>query len=67
MLDDPLTFGAHYLMVQGNGSSQTDAVGQQYPGIDKANWAHLAHAFPSEGFCVNFRLYKVTGHPQGTY
>jgi len=67
VLDDPLTFGAHYLMVQGNGSSQTDAVGQQYPGIDKANWAHLAHAFPSEGFCVNFRLYKVTGHPQGTY
>ena len=67
VLDDPLTFHAHYLMVQGNGSSQTDAVGQQYPDLGHEQWAHLVHTFPSQGFCVNFRLYQVTGHPQGTY
>jgi hypothetical protein len=66
-LDDPLTFGAHYLLVQGSGSSQTDAVSLQYPDLSKVNWAHLVHTFPARGYCVAFHLYKVTGHPQGTY
>ena len=67
VLDDPLTFNAHYLLVQGAGSSQTDAVGLQYPDLSKVSWAHLAHTFPARGYCVAFHLYKVTGHPQGTY
>ncbi|MGO9027634.1 MAG: hypothetical protein ACLQOZ_03255 [Acidimicrobiales bacterium] len=67
VLDDPITFGAHYLMVQGAGSVQTDAVGQQYPNIGNVSWAHLVHTFPARGYCVDFHLYKVTGHPQGTF
>ncbi len=68
VLDDPLTFHAHYLMVQGAGSAQTDAVGEQYPQLGKGvSWAKLSHAFPARGLCVSFSLYRVIGHPNGTF
>jgi hypothetical protein len=67
VLADPLTFHAHYLMIEGNGTAQADGVAQLYPHIATANWAHLVHTFPPRGFCVQFKLYQVTGHPQGTF
>src|SRR5664280_143344 len=67
-LDDPLTFHAHYLLVQGSGSAQTDAVGQQYPSLGRgAKWAMLVHSFSPKGLCVGFDLYKVTGHTTGNF
>ena len=67
VLDDPLTFHSHYLMVQGAGSAQTDAVGEQYPQLGKgSSWAKLSHVFPARGLCVSFSLYRVIGHPNGT-
>ena len=67
-LDDPLVFGAHYLMVQGTGGVSTDAVGQQYPTLGNGTpWATLVHTFPAKGLCVGFRLYRVTGHPTRTF
>jgi hypothetical protein len=68
VLDDPLTFHAHYLMVQGAGSAQTDAVGEQYPQLARGvSWAKLTHTFPAKGLCVSFRLYRVVGHPSGGF
>ena len=63
VLADPLTFHAHYLMVQTAGVTSADAVGQAYPGLASSSWAHLVHKFPSAGYCVGLRLYQVTGHP----
>ena len=66
VLDDPLDFRAHYLLVQGSGSAQTDAVGQRYPDLGAGSpWTTLVHTFPARGLCVPFRLFRVTGHPTG--
>ena len=66
VLDDPLRSHAHYLLVQGSGSAQADAVGQQYPNLGTgSSWATLVHTFPAQGLCVPFRLFRVTGHPTG--
>jgi hypothetical protein len=67
-LDDPLVFGAHYLLVQGAHGVSTDAVGQQYPSLGAGtNWTKLVHTFSAEGLCVGFTLYRVTGHPTSTF
>jgi len=64
VLDDPLLFHAHYLLVQGSVSAQADAVGQRYPNLGSGSrWVTLVHTFPSKGLCVTFRLFRVTGHP----
>jgi len=64
VLDDPLAVHAHYFLVQGSGSAQSDAVGQRYPNLGSgARWARLVHTFPPKGLCVMFRLFRVTGNP----
>ncbi len=64
VLADPLTFHAHYLIAQAAGVTSADAVSQAYPNlVSGTSWAHLMHTFPSKGYCVGLRLYKVTGHP----
>jgi hypothetical protein len=64
-LDQPLAYHARYLLVQGSGSAQADAVGQRYPDLGSARWASLIHTFPPRGFCVTFRLFRVTAEPPG--
>jgi len=62
VLDHPLRFRARYLLVQGSGSAQTDAVGQRYPNLGSGDtWATLVHVFPPKGLCVTFRLFRLTG------
>jgi hypothetical protein len=66
ILDDPLTFHAHYLLA--SVGSSNDSVAQQYPNLGEGTqWATLVHTFPARGFCNQFDLYRVTGHPQGTF
>ena len=63
VLDDPLTFGAHYLI--GAAGSLTDSVTEQYPNLKRGvSWAHPVRSFVGS-YCPKFTLYKVTGHPQG--
>jgi len=64
VLDDPLTFGAHFLV--GATGSLTDSVSQQYPGLAKGvSWARPVHTFSETYFCPKLTLYRVTGHPDG--
>ncbi len=68
-LDDPLTFHTHYMIV-GSGSQFSDAVAQQYPNLKgDSTWVHLVHVFnfSTKGYCDGFKLYRVTGHPNGTF
>jgi hypothetical protein len=67
ILDDPLTFHAHYLMV--GLPIDNDAVLDQYPNISSDPWAKLVHTFkfPTGGYCNGFRLFHVIGHPTGNY
>jgi hypothetical protein len=63
---DPLTFGAHYLLVpQPVGVGLVDALNERYPTLyaNGAGFAKLVHQFPSDGTCAVYRLYRVTGHP----
>ena len=64
VLDDPLTFGAHYLI--GASGSLTDSVTEQYPNLEKGvPWAEVVRTLPRSSYCPEFTLYKVIGHPQG--
>ncbi len=66
-LADPLTFGAHYLLVGGTGT-QADAVAEAYPNLGKGTtWAKLVHTFPAVGNCIEFNLYRVIGHPTDNF
>jgi hypothetical protein len=65
-LDDPLTFRAHYILDPdpvGLGSLATTNV--QYPNLWKngGGFTALVHKFPSSGACPEFRLFRVTRHP----
>jgi hypothetical protein len=63
VLDDPLTFGAHYLI--GATGVATDAVSNQYPGLATGvSWAKAVHVFAESYFCPKLTLYRVTGHPE---
>ena len=65
VLDDPLTFGAHYLFVpQPVGYGVDDALNEEYPTLyaKGAGFAKLVHQFNSDGICATYRLYRVTGH-----
>ena len=62
---DPLTFGAHYLLVpQPVGVGLVDALNERYPSLYKngAGFAKFVHQFNSDGVCATYRLYRVTGH-----
>ena len=63
VLDDPLTFNAHYLMV--GQAINNDAVLAQYPNIaNDTSFAKLVHKFNYPiGICKGFSLYKVIAHP----
>jgi hypothetical protein len=64
VLADPLTFHAHYYMVQVSKGASADAVDVAYPTkASRAGWSKLVHTFPSAGACVGLYLYRVTGHP----
>jgi hypothetical protein len=65
VLADPLTFGAHYLLVpQPVGVGLADALNEEYPTLYShgAGFARLVHQFPTDGTCAVYRLYRVTGH-----
>ena len=63
VLADPLTFHAHYYMVQVSKGASADAVDVAYPTkTSRAGWSTLVHTFPSTGACIGLYLYKVTGH-----
>jgi hypothetical protein len=63
---DPLTFGAHYLLVPQNiGVGLVDPLNERYPTLyaNGAGFAKLVHQFNSnDGTCAVYRLYRVTGH-----
>jgi hypothetical protein len=69
ILDDPLTFDAHYLLVPDPVDSPADSIDNQYPRLyaHGGGFAHLVTTFKADGSCVTFRLYQVTGHPLGTF
>ena len=69
ILDDPLTFDAHYLLVPDPVDSPADSIDNQYPRLygRGEGFARLVTSFKPDGSCVAFRLYKVTGHPLGTF
>jgi hypothetical protein len=68
VLADPLTFHAHYYLVSISKGASADEVDVAYPTTSsRANWSHLIHTFQGRGACGGLYLYKVTGHPQGTF
>ena len=65
VVSDPLTFGAHYLLVpQPVGVGLVDALNEHYPSLyeNGAGFAKLVHQFPPDGICAPYRLYRVTRH-----
>ncbi len=69
ILADPLTFHAHYLLLPKPSAAPADSIDLLYPTLFKsgAGISHLVTTFPAGGRCVEFLLYRVTGHPRGTY
>jgi hypothetical protein len=68
VLADPLTFHAHYYLVSISKGASADEVDVAYPTpSSRANWSHRIHTFQTRGACGGLYLYKVTGHPQGTF
>jgi len=66
ILADPLTFGAHYILdVDPAGAGSLTAPNSTYPTLWKTGggFATVAHKFPAAGLCPDFKLYRVTGHP----
>ena len=66
VLADPLAFHAHFLLDPSpTGVDALDAINVAYPTLYRtgAGFAHLVHAFPSDGVCADYRLFRVTGHP----
>ena len=68
VLADPLTFHAHYYLVSVSRGASADAVDVAYPNkASRAHWSVLVHTFGGKGACGGLYLYKVIGHPQGTF
>jgi hypothetical protein len=66
VLADPLTFHAHFLLVPSPiGVGDLDALNVAYPSLYRtgAGFATFVHAFPTDGICADYRLYRVIGHP----
>jgi len=66
ILADPLTFHAHYILdVDPVGNGTLTAINILYPALWKtgAGFATLVHDFPAAGECPEFKLFKVTAHP----
>jgi hypothetical protein len=65
-LADPLTFHAHYILdVDPAGDGALTAPNTTYPNLWTTgdNFTTVAHTFPQRGECEEFKLFKVTGHP----
>ena len=65
-LADPLTFHAHYILdSQPTGDGTLTAINTTYPQLWKTGggFATNVHTFPAGGECPEFKLFKVTGHP----
>jgi len=65
-LDDPLTFHAHFILdVDPSGDGSVTAPNTTFPNLWKTGdgFAKLVHTFPAVGECPEFKLFKVTGHP----
>jgi hypothetical protein len=66
ILDDPLTFHAHYILdVDPVGNGTLTAINTLYPALWKtgAGFAKEVHSWKALGECPSFRLYKVIRHP----
>src|ERR1700688_417964 len=64
VLADPLTFGAHFLMVSA-GSRNPDLVRAAYPNLDRPGAVtELVHEIAPRGDCPALQLYRVVGHPR---
>ncbi len=65
-LADPLTFHAHYILdIAPGGTGSLNAPNISYPTLWKTGggFTTMVHNFPSIGECSEYRLFKVTGHP----
>ncbi len=65
-LADPLTFHAHYILdIAPGGTGSLNAPNISYPTLWKTGggFSTMVHDFPSIGECSEYRLFKVTGHP----
>lgn len=66
ILADPLTFHAHYIL-EGDplGDFTLTTVNILYPALWKtgAGFAREVHSFPAVGQCPQFKLFRVTRHP----
>jgi len=65
-LADPLTFGAHYILVpDSSGTNRNTSTVRAYPSLyqDGAGFASLVHSFRLGLDCGDFRLYRVNKHP----
>ncbi len=65
-LADPLTFHAHYILdVDPTGDGGLTAPNVVFPNLWKTGdgFTKVTHVFSAKGECPEFRLLKVTGHP----
>ncbi len=65
-LADPLTFGAHYMLVPDPiGTNTETSTARTYPSLyqDGGGFARLVHSFHLGFDCGSFRLYRVIKHP----
>jgi hypothetical protein len=64
-LADPLTFHAHYILDPNPAQITVSAQNIEYPSLfaTGGGFAQLVHQFPGQGWCPEFRLYKVVAHP----
>jgi len=65
-LDDPLTFGTHYILdAENTGVGALTAPNTTFPTLyaTGGGFATNVHTFPAAGQCQAFKLFKVTRHP----
>ena len=65
-LADPLTFGAHYILVPDSSGTNADAsTVRAYPTLyeNGAEFSRLVHTFHLGLDCGSYRLYRVVRHP----
>jgi hypothetical protein len=65
VLNDPLTFHDHYILEANPTDAPVTATNDLYPGLweNGAGFTKKVHTFPALGECPEFRLFKVTQHP----
>ena len=66
VLDDPLTFHAHYILdADPSGAGGLTAPNITFPTLWQrgGGFSTDLHTFPASGLCAEFKLFKVTGHP----